>query len=134
MTHLPARSREGLRLASLGFATLFLELVLIRYLAGNIWNLGYFPNLVLIAVFVGMGLGFTLHGLVSERRSVHLFHAAPFVLLGLVLFVYYARPIMPGFAGAQGDIGGELFFTNTPAGAQRTPVTFVLVVVALVAF
>lgn len=132
MTHEPARSREGFRLASLGFATLFLELVLIRYLAGNIWNLGYFPNLVLIAVFVGMGLGFTLHGLVSERRSVHLFHAAPFVLLGLVLFVYYARPIMPGFAGAQGDIGGELFFTNTPAGAERTPVTFVCVVVAIV--
>jgi SAM-dependent methyltransferase len=128
-----AWSREGVRLASLGFATLFLELVLIRYLAGNIWNLGYFPNLVLIAVFVGMGLGFTLHGLASERRSGHLFHAAPFVLFGLVLFVYYARPAMPGFAGAQGDVGGELFFTNTPAGAHRTPLTFVVCVVAIVA-
>ena len=47
-----ARSAAGVELFSLGFLTLFLELALIRYLAGNIWNLGYFPNLVLIAVFV----------------------------------------------------------------------------------
>jgi hypothetical protein len=28
----------------LGFLTLFLELVLIRYLAGSVWNLGFFPK------------------------------------------------------------------------------------------
>jgi hypothetical protein len=43
-----ARSAAGVKLFSLGFLTLFLELALIRYLAGNIWNLGYVPNLVLI--------------------------------------------------------------------------------------
>ena len=35
---------NAVRLFLCGFLILFLELVLIRYLAGNIWNLGYFPN------------------------------------------------------------------------------------------
>lgn len=61
----PERTR--LKLFSLGFLTLFLELVLIRYLAGNVWNLGYFPNLVLIAAFVGIGIGFAFH---QDRKSV----------------------------------------------------------------
>ena len=32
-------SADGVKLFSMGFLTLFLELALIRYLAGNIWNL-----------------------------------------------------------------------------------------------
>ena len=63
-----AASRNAVNLFFLGCATLFLELVLIRYLAGNIWNLGYFPNLVLMAVFVGMGLGFGLNRNLKEAR------------------------------------------------------------------
>src|SRR5690349_1694357 len=61
------RTPDGWRLAGMGFLTLFLELALIRYLPGNIWNLGYFPNLILIAVFIGMGLGFMFHHLVEAR-------------------------------------------------------------------
>lgn len=38
-----------------GFLALFLELVLIRYVAGHIWNLGFSPYLVLLAAFLGMG-------------------------------------------------------------------------------
>ena len=45
----------ALKLFLLGFLGLYLELGLIRYLAGSVWNLGYFPNLVLIAAFMGMG-------------------------------------------------------------------------------
>ena len=47
-----ARSQGPSRLFALGFLTLFLELTLIRYLAGNNWNLGYFPNFVLNPVFM----------------------------------------------------------------------------------
>ena len=57
---------------------LFLELVLIRYLAGNIWNMGYFPNLVLLGVFIGMGLGFVCHQAVAESidgEDMHVYHA-----------------------------------------------------------
>jgi uncharacterized membrane protein len=60
---------EARRLYWLGFLTLFLELVFIRFLAGNVWNLGYFPNLILVSVFVGMGLGFVGHRLLDEGRS-----------------------------------------------------------------
>jgi SAM-dependent methyltransferase len=37
---------------------LFLELALIRWLAGNIVHLGYFSNFVLLGSFLGVGLGF----------------------------------------------------------------------------
>ena len=37
-------SAEGFKLVALGFTTLFLELVLIRYLGANIWNMGYFQT------------------------------------------------------------------------------------------
>jgi len=117
----------------MGFATLFLELALIRYLAGNIWNLGYFPNLVLIAAFVGMGLGFTFHQRVSPRVSTVLLHTVPFVLLGLVLFVYFKRPTVPGFSAWQGNLGGDLYFTATPQGvAEQSYAPFVFCLVTII--
>ncbi len=57
MTNLMVPPRPAVRLFFAAFLMLFLELVLIRYLAGNVWNMGYFPNLVLMGVFIGMGLG-----------------------------------------------------------------------------
>jgi spermidine synthase len=111
---------RALRLVSLGFATMFLELLLIRYLAGTIWNLGYFPNLVLMAVFVGMGLGFALHRWVTEQMGHRLFLAAPFAILVLVGFVYVGRPATPGFSQWSADIGGDLYFTLTPERAATT--------------
>jgi hypothetical protein len=123
-TPLSARAPEGaLRhtarqsattLFALGFITLFLELVLIRYLAGSVWNLGYFPNLVLLAVFVGMGIGFVFHTAVPARLSPAVFNAAFFVLLLMVAGVRWTRPVMPGFDPWSGEVGGELYFTATP--------------------
>ncbi|MCZ6601521.1 MAG: hypothetical protein O6952_00790, partial [Planctomycetota bacterium] len=102
------------RLFLLGFLTLFLELVLIRYLAGNIWNLGYFPNLVLLAVFLGMGFGFLLHHLVPRESSPRLYHGAALTLLLLILFVRFFSPSFPSFGTSGGEIGGEIYFTGTP--------------------
>jgi spermidine synthase len=99
-----------LRLFLLGFLTLFLELLLIRYLAGTIWNLGYFPNLVLLAVFMGMGIGFTLHPLFSEQTSDRLLRLSAYILFLLIVFVIYLRPAVPGFDNLQGDLGGDLYF------------------------
>lgn len=110
--------RAALRLWLLGFSTLFLELVLIRYLGGNVWNLSYFPNLVLMAVFVGMGVGFVFHHLVSERLSAWLFQAASLGLFGLVAVVTFERPVVPGFKHWGGDVGGEVYFTDAPVKAS----------------
>src|SRR3954470_17015324 len=101
-------ARPAVRLFFAAFLMLFLELVLIRYLAGNIWNLGYFPNLVLLSVFIGMGIGFAFHHRVSEHRSPMAFASVPWILFGLVFFAMALRPVIPGF-GASDDLGGELF-------------------------
>lgn len=112
-------SSEGFTLFFLGFATLFLELVLIRYLAGNIWNLGYFPNLVLIAVFIGMGLGFIFHHYISPKVSFFLFHGAFFLLGILIVLVFYQHPMVPGTSAWETQIGGELFFSASWIQSQR---------------
>jgi hypothetical protein len=109
-----SRGAAAARLFLLGFLTLFLELTLIRYLGGSVWNLSYFPNLVLMAAFVGMGMGFVFHPWVSERGSARLFGAAAFGLLALVLAISVVPPVVPGFDRWGGEIGGELYFTATP--------------------
>lgn len=97
---------------------LFLELVLIRYLAGSVWNMGYFPNLVLLGVFIGMGLGFVCHQSVSARLSPVLLQLAAFLLSTLVIFLYVTHPAVPGFSQWMGSIGGEVYFTASPAASS----------------
>lgn len=112
----PSQSKGAARrLFLLGFFALFVELCLIRYLAGNVWNLGYFPNLVLIAAFAGLGIGFVFHHALSDRHSALLFHGSLGILLLLVGFVTLARPRVPGFQDWGAEVGGELFFTATPS-------------------
>jgi Spermine/spermidine synthase domain len=118
---------QPIRLFLFGFLTLFLELVLIRYLAGNIWNLGYFPNLVLLSVFVGMGTGFVSHHRFSETSSRRLLLGSAVLLLGLTALVHFERPAVPGFSRAFAEFDGELFYTATPAKSDQ----FSLIVFAL---
>ena len=49
--------RSGLELLAASFAALLLELALIRWLPGQVRVIAYFPNLVLIAAFLGLGVG-----------------------------------------------------------------------------
>ena len=112
--------KEELNLFLLGFLTLFLELVLIRYLAGNIWNLGYFPNLVLLSVFIGMGIGFLFRRIVPSEYSALTLALSAVMLLVLVLFVRFARPGIPGFQSLSGDVGGDFYFSAIPNSATST--------------
>ncbi len=73
MTSAPLR-RAGFELLLASFAALLLELALIRWLPGRVRVIAYFPNLVLIAAFLGLGVG----ALVRFGRSA---------LLALGLFV-----------------------------------------------
>ncbi len=102
---------DRVQLFSLGFLTLFLELVFIRFMAGNVWNLGYFPNLVLISAFIGLGAGFISHSLFSQKISGFLFSlTAPTVAL-FVFLICLISPAVPGFGGTGGSFEGEIFFT-----------------------
>lgn len=67
---------------ALSFLMLFVELALIRWTGSNVLYLSYFSNFILLASFLGIGLGFLL-----ADRSWNLFPLAPFALLALVAFV-----------------------------------------------
>lgn len=67
--------QQGFRLAVASCLVLFLELTLIRWLPVEVRVAAYFPNLVLIAAFLGLGVG----SLRSGRRSLLAFWP---VLLG----------------------------------------------------
>ncbi|QMU56032.1 MAG: hypothetical protein GKS04_02410 [Candidatus Mycalebacterium zealandia] len=84
-------------------------------MAGNIWNLGFFPNLVLISVFIGLGAGFISHSLFSKKTSDVLFDlTAPAVCL-FVFLIYIVSPGVPGFGQEAASFGGvgheEVFFS-----------------------
>lgn len=68
----------ALELAAASFAVLFQELALIRWLPGQVRVIAYFPNLILLSAFLGLGLGCLRAG----RRS--LLWAWPLSLIALV--------------------------------------------------
>ena len=61
------------------FLSLFLELCLIRWFPAHIFSIAFFSNVVLIASFLGLGLGFQL----SEHRR-NIFPYFIFILLGVL--------------------------------------------------
>ena len=61
---------------------LFLELALIRWIGSNVLYLSYFSNFVLLASFLGIGLGF-----LRANAARDLFGFAPIALAALVAFV-----------------------------------------------
>jgi hypothetical protein len=72
------------RLAALSFLMLFVELALIRWTAANDVHLAYLTNFVLLASFLGIGLGF-----LRAERGPDLFAWAPAALALLVAFVFF---------------------------------------------
>ena len=75
----PVRAAGGQLLAA-SFAALLLELALIRWLPGRIRVIAYFPNLVLIAAFLGLGVSALL-----RSRSSALLGAGVLAVVGLSL-------------------------------------------------
>src|SRR5215467_1637689 len=63
------------------FASMFLELVLIRWVSSEIRIFAYFKNFVLVACFFGFGLGCYF----SKRRVQLMATIAPLMLLVLIL-------------------------------------------------
>jgi hypothetical protein len=91
---------DRVRLFVASFLMLFVELVLIRWLAAHITYLSYFTNFVLLGSFLGIGIGF----LRASRGDW--FSRAPLLLLGLVVLA--AR--LPVTIDRRGS--GLVFFGN----------------------
>ncbi len=68
--HLPGPGSVAMRLALATFGLLTLELAVIRWMSSQIRIFAYLNNLVLIAAFLGMGLG-----VAAGRKRPKLFHA-----------------------------------------------------------
>jgi hypothetical protein len=85
----------GLVVAS--FAMLFSELALIRWVAAFQVHVAYFTNFVLLASFLGIGVGF-LRTHSAEPKT----QWAPAALAGLALLVFVVR-VQPG-SGTHGDL------------------------------
>lgn len=73
----------GRRLFLLSFLMLFVELALIRWTSANVVYLAYFSNFVLLASFLGIGLGF-----LAGRRGLVDLRFAPVLILAAVAFVW----------------------------------------------
>jgi hypothetical protein len=82
------REPGWLLVALVTFGILVLELTLIRWTAGQVRVFAYISNIVLIAAFLGMGLGVAL-----GRRHPGLLHGTLPLLLLLALPVAFAEPL-----------------------------------------
>ncbi|MBI5641214.1 MAG: hypothetical protein HZA17_12400 [Nitrospirae bacterium] len=78
----------SLQIAAATFGILSLELAMIRWTSGQVRVFAYFNNLVLIASFLGMGLG-----LVLGRRHGGLLHWTLPTLAAITLVLGFAEPL-----------------------------------------
>src|SRR5215217_181507 len=65
------------QIAAASFVVLLQELALIRWLPAQVRAIGYFPNVVLLAAFLGLGAG----SLLASRRSLLVWWPAALALL-----------------------------------------------------
>ena len=110
-----------LRIFLASFLVLFLEVALIRWLPAQIRLLSYFSNFILLAAFLGIGVGALL-----GRAKRSLFAWYPALLLGVVAVVYFLR------LEVRINAPGSIYFTSgtsDPVTAVETtlllPVLFV---------
>src|SRR3989344_3598743 len=64
---------------------LYLELALIRFIPAYVRYLGYFTNIILLGVFLGIGLGCLL----AKKRLNFFILFAPLLLLLILLVTYF---------------------------------------------
>jgi hypothetical protein len=99
-------------------ALLFFELLCIRWIPAYIRYLSYFNNFILLASFLGIGLG-----ILSARRERFWFPPFPLMLVLLVLVVAFNRFDLP-IANTS-----VLYFGDAQAGAARSENFIVLPIV-----
>ena len=112
---------SSVRLILLSFLMLFVELGLIRWSGSYVVYLAFFTNFVLLASFLGVGVGF-----LRARARGDLFRHVPLLLLALALFLAL-------FPVGGGRVAGRLQFVGA-FGWPALPKWLSLGVVFLLAF
>ncbi|MEW6610471.1 MAG: hypothetical protein AB1352_02495 [Patescibacteria group bacterium] len=103
------RVENVISLILISFLALFFELLLIRWLPSNVLSLAYFSNIVLIASFLGLGLG----AMRASRDDGRLFLWFPAAVLVSVVFLFHAKNLkllslltrVSGYGAAIQEIG-----------------------------
>lgn len=116
---------KSLRLVLLSFLMLFVELTLIRWIGAQIYNLFFFSNLILLASFLGIGIGF-----LRRQAASNLFTFSPVLLAMLIAAAYYCSfqyqvkidPVTDNL-----DYGGMYFKNRLYPVWLTLPVVFVAV-------
>ena len=121
----PAANGSALRLACYSGLILFFELAFIRYTSAYVRVFGFYLNFVLIATFLGMGVG-----LLQAHRVSSLKWMAPAMMLMLTGAVGYFSASRIAVPDDQHEFLWGIFSTASTAG-QRIPM--VLAVTALFA-
>ncbi len=118
-------SGNAARLWLTSMTILFVELMLIRWVPAEIRYIGFFSNFLLMASFLGIGLGILL-GRRGARWSLVAF---PMLLLAVVVLI----TVNALDVTVQGG-GGEIWFglTDASKGAADTDYTILVLAVALV--
>lgn len=112
----PEGRAAALRLFLTSATVLFVELTLIRWIPSNIVYVGFFNNFILIASFLGIGIGIVL----GRHRARTLPFAGMLLALALVVVVFEVRSV-----GRGGDV-----FLGVPEGT-RLEVDLVVLAVLL---
>lgn len=126
------RSRsDGGRIAGYSFLILFLELALIRYLPGYVRVFGFYINFVLLATFLGMGVGLLKAGMSRSLRWG--FPPALLLLLGVVK--YFSAIEVTGPRDPDEFLWGAFFNQSTEAASIGVvPAVILLFVLTTVLF
>jgi len=103
-----ATRAAALRLGGYSFLILFLELALIRYVPGHVRVFGFFLNLVLMATFLGMGVGL----LRSEQAPRLRWLAIPALLALFGAVKYFANVIVGGSSNPDEYLWGQFYTTS----------------------
>jgi SAM-dependent methyltransferase len=113
---------RALRVFLSSFLVLFVEVALIRWMPAYIRLLAYFSNFILLAAFLGIGVG----ALLASVRT-RLFYWFPLVLFALVAVVYFFR------LEVAIQTSGDIFFSSgTPQKVVTVESTYLLPVLFVI--
>ncbi|MDP8904622.1 MAG: spermidine synthase [Chloroflexota bacterium] len=118
----PFLARNDVRLFLTSFAILYVELLLIRWIPSNVRYIGFFSNFLLIASFLGIGLGILL----GRRGANPRLSPFAFLFAGVAALIYQVQ------LNVQVQSTDELFFGLAESTAANINFLVLPLAVALV--